>query len=242
MTLTSLLDAFLKDLPEASILAVTSKVVSLCENRVIPIGKSPREKLIKQESSLYLPSELSKYGHHFTIANDTLIASAGIDESNGNGNYVLWPSNPQESADRVRQYLVRRFNLTKVGVIITDSISIPLRRGTHGIALSHSGFIALKNYVGKLDLFGRPFEVSQANFVEGLAASAVLVMGEGTEQTPMALITELPFIEFNDNSPTAEELQGLHISIEEDLFAPFLKSVSWKNGDKSALPRGPEPK
>ena len=32
---------------------------------------------------------------------------------------------------------------------------------------------------------GRPFKMSQANVAAGLAAAAVVVMGEGSEQTPL---------------------------------------------------------
>jgi putative folate metabolism gamma-glutamate ligase len=233
LTLTHFLDSYLESMSEASILAITSKVVSLCENRIVPIGSISKEDLIIQESAYYLPSELSKYGHHFSIADNTLISSAGIDESNGDNNYVLWPSNPQNTANQLRQYLLSRFNLKRVGVVITDSTCMPLRRGTYGIALSHSGFKALTNYIGKADLFGRPFEVSQANIAEGLAAASVVVMGEGTEQTPMAVISELPFVMFNDSDPSSEELESLKVLRSEDLFAPFLDNVEWKRGKRA---------
>ena len=231
--LTDLLDKYLSSMPECAVLAVTSKLVSLCENRILPTAGNSREELIKREASLYLPSELSKYGYHFTITKDTLIASAGIDESNGDGNYVLWPEDSQKSANAIRHYLADRFNLTSVGVIVTDSTSMPLRRGSHGVALSHSGFKALKDYVGQPDLFGRPFEVSQANLAEGLAAAAVVVMGEGAEQTPIAVISELPFIDFSINDPSDQELKQIHITKSEDLFAPFLENVDWITGQRS---------
>ena len=45
--------------------------------------------------------------------------------------------------------------LKKVGVIITDSKTTPLRWGTSGVAISYSGFSPLKNYIGSPDIFGK---------------------------------------------------------------------------------------
>lgn len=157
---------------------------------------------------------------------------AGIDESNADSQYVLWPKDAQATANRTRHYLAKKFNLQKVGVIITDSTCQPLRRGTSGIALAHSGFRALRDYVGTEDLFGRPYKVTQANISGGLAAAAVFVMGEGNEQTPICIISDLGNVEFQPADPTAEELHVLRIDMHEDLFAPFLESVTWEKGQK----------
>jgi F420-0:gamma-glutamyl ligase len=98
--------------------------------------------------------------------------------------------------------------------------------------LAYSGFRALNDYIGRPDLFGRPFAVSQADVAGGLAAAAVLQMGEGTEQTPIAILSELPFVHFQERDPTAEELATVIISLAEDLFAPFLTSVQWQQGTR----------
>jgi len=232
-TLISFLDKFVETMPENSVLAITSKIVSLFENRVLPIGSIDKEELIKRESEYYLPGDLGKYGYHFSIANKSLTSAGGIDESNGNDNYILWPSDPQKTADEVRDYLVKRFDIKNVGVVITDSTCTPLRRGTLGAVVGHSGFLALRNYVGQPDLFGRPFEVSLANIALGLAASAVLVMGEGTERTPLVMLSDLSFVEFQQRDPSTEELDRMYIPRDEDLFAPFFDGVDWLKGDKS---------
>lgn len=115
-------------------------------------------------------------------------------------------------------------------MIITDSTCLPLRRGTIGVILAHSGFLGLKDYRKTPDLFGRYFKVSSAGLASGLAASAVLAMGEGREQTPLAIITDIPFVKFQSRNPTKAELAELYISSKEDLFAPFLNSVQWQKG------------
>ena len=231
-SLIAFIDEFVKTMPENSVLAITSKIVSLFEGRVVPIGSIDKEELVKRESSFYLPGEFGKYGYHFSIVNNSLTSAGGIDESNGNDNYILWPRDPQKTANDVREYLIKHFNLHNVGVIITDSTCTPLRRGTLGAVIAHSGFAALRNYVGKPDLFGRSFEVSIANVALGLAASAVLVMGEGTEQTPLVMISDLPFVEFQVRNPSDEELARMYIPREEDLFAPFLDKADWLKGNK----------
>lgn len=110
-----------------------------------------------------------------------------------------------------------------------------MRRGTMGITLAYCGFKALKNYIGKPDLFGKPFSVSQADIAGGLTAAAVLQMGEGTERTPIAVITDVPFVEFQDREPSTEELTETTIPLEDDLFAPFLQNVPWQKGAKRRL-------
>lgn len=228
-SLADLLDQVLNSMSEKSVLAITSKVVSLCENRVVEPGSIDKQLLVSKESQYHLPSSISKYGSHFTITNSTLIPVAGIDESNSNGSYVLWPKDPWATASKIRHYLANRFNLDEVGVVITDSTSTPFRLGTTGIALSYNGFKPLNDYIGKLDLFGRPFKFSRSNIAGGLAASAVLVMGEGTEQTPLVTLEDLGFVNFEDADPSDEDLEGFRLSKEDDLYGPFLNSVEWLN-------------
>jgi F420-0:gamma-glutamyl ligase len=56
-------------------------------------------------------------------------------------------------------------------------------------------------------------------------------MGEGTEQTPIAVISDVPFVKFQQHNPTKEELEFFYIkNKEEDLFAPFLNAVKWHLG------------
>src|SRR3989344_8996908 len=100
-TLTEVLSASLSSLANGSILAVTSKIVSLCEGRAVKIGTVGKIALIQAEAGYYLSHIKSRYGISLTRKNDILIPSAGIDESNGNGYYVLWPRDPQKSANAI---------------------------------------------------------------------------------------------------------------------------------------------
>ena len=231
-----ILDQYILELPENSVVAVTSKIVSICEGSILKIddtqGEEFKEKLIQENSQYYISRASSKYNISFTITNNILSASAGIDESNGNGFYILWPKDAQDSANKIRGYLAQKFNVKNVGVIITDSKTTPLRWGVTGITLAHSGFNALFDYIGKEDLFGRAFVYEKLNLSDSLAAAAVLEMGEGSEQTPLAIIEEVKNIEFQERNPTAEELDSLRIGVEDDLFAPFLKNAKWEKGGR----------
>ncbi len=230
--LIELIDQSIPEIEEGTIIAITSKIVSLCEGRVVNTAGTDKEELIKQESDYFLPSTLSAYGYHFTIRDNSMTSAAGIDESNTGGYYVLWPSNPQNTVNKVREHLANKYNLKNVGVIITDSTCTPLRRGTVGQMLAYSGFEALSDYRGTPDLFGRKFEVSVAGIGIGLACAAVLVMGEGTEQTPIVKITNVPFVKFQNRNPNAEELALSIMNKQEDLFEPFLKTVPWQKGGR----------
>ena len=233
--LFALLDKYLPAvIPEKSVLAVTSKIVALCEGRIADPTKYARDELVVEESSYYIPKQYNKYGFCLSIKNHTLIASAGIDESNGDGNFVLWPADPQKSANQIRRYVRDKWSLSEFGVILTDSHILPMRWGTQGTAIAYSGFQPLKNYIGLPDIFNRKLKVTRANHAEGLAAAAVLCMGEGDEQTPLAILTDLDFIQFFDHDPSEKELRMTRNSLEDDVYAPLLVNAKWKvGGEKS---------
>jgi F420-0:gamma-glutamyl ligase len=233
LSLARLLDESISELADGSVVAITSKVAAICENRVVPIEAADKQTLIEQESEYFLSPDLNKYGFSFTISHGTLIPVAGIDESSGNGNYILWPADPQKTASDARNFLAKKFGLKKLGVVITDSTARPLHYGTEGVAISFAGFKPINDYVGKKDLFGRPFKVSMANVPDALASAAVLMMGEGTEQTPLAIIEDLPMVQFNAASPTTAELKQFFVSHkEDDLFRPFLANAPWQKGQR----------
>lgn len=234
-TIFEVLDESLPQLDEKTVVVITSKIVAMCEGRVIRKEDADKEALIKLNSDYFLPSRLSKYGHHFTITEHTLASVGGIDESNSGGdNYVLWPADSQKSANDIRKYLADKFKVQKLGVIISDSTCMPMRWGTIGQPLSFSGFEPTRSYINQPDLFGRPFKVSRSGVALGLAAAAVAVMGEGREQTPIALITDIDYVKFQDRDPNVEELENFYIpNYKDDLFGPFFEAVDWQKGDRN---------
>ncbi len=217
----------IKTLKENSIVAVTAKVVSIGEGRCISSLKTTKDELAMKEADKYIPRELSPGGHILhTIRNNMLVASSGVDESNGAHFFVLWPKDPQESAKKIWDFLRKKFEIQNLGVIITDSRLIPLRRGVVGIAIGFYGFKPLRDYRGKKDIFGRVFEMETSDIPDSLASAAVLEMGEGAEQQPIAVITGVAYIEFSSNNLS----EDLNISEKEDMFYPLLSSVKWLKG------------
>lgn len=219
-----------KSLEENSVLAVTSKVVSIGEGRCIPINEKTKDEIAMQEADKFIPRELAPAGLILhTIKNNMLVASAGVDESNGKNFYILWPKNPYSSAKKIWKFLKEKFKIKNLGVIITDSRLIPLRQGVVGIAISYFGFKPLRDYRGKKDLFGRQFKMETSNLPDSLATAAVLEMGEGVEQTPIAIISDIPYIQFT------KKYSGVEINPEEDMFYPFLSKVLWKRGGSGKI-------
>ncbi|MDB5237109.1 MAG: putative folate metabolism gamma-glutamate ligase [Parcubacteria group bacterium] len=217
---------------DGDIVCISSKVVSIEEGRTIPINEVPdKEILIQRESDLYLKApKASRYRRRYTMTKGAMAGSAGIDESNANGHYVLYPLDPFKSAKDLRVWLMKEFDLKEVAVIITDSMSMPLRRGAIGFALSWDGIDPLRDYRGTPDIFGRLIRVEMANLIDSFAAAAVLEMGEGNECMPVAIIRGAKNISMKNRS--SRNGAQLIVDPKDDVFTPFFfhKDFKWKKG------------
>lgn len=222
----------IKSIPENSVLAIVSKAFSFCENRFVPKitgTKEEKNAIIKDEAERYLEASVSRYGLIFTIKEGVLFVNAGVDESNSENMYTLWPEDPQKSVNDIWEFLRSHYGLKNVGVIMTDSKSMPLSWGVIGHAIKYCGFNPLKDYRGTEDLYGRKMVMEQLNLAQCLASAAVLEMGEGSERQPMALITDIKQdMIWQDHVPTQAELDNLKISLEDDAFEPMLAKQPWK--------------
>jgi putative folate metabolism gamma-glutamate ligase len=237
--LTDIFNKYLPSLEEKSIVAIASKIVGICEGRVVKIiseEKKDEQKtaLAKKEANYYLPRKFNQYGFMITINRGIMVASAGIDESNSDGFFSLWPEDPQKSANQIREYLIKKHNLKHLGIILTDSKLTPLRWGVTGVAIAHSGFEALNSYIGKPDIYGKLMHAEQANISDSLATAAVAEMGEGAEQQPIAVISNVSFVKFLDRNPTQAELDALKIDLEDDVYASLLNAVDWEKGGNTS--------
>jgi putative folate metabolism gamma-glutamate ligase len=234
--LIALLEAHLPPLADGDVVAVTSKIIALAQGRVI--GQASREEkraAVRREAESYLEDErLDGMGLTLTIAGGVLIPNAGIDESNGDGNLVLWPSDVFGAARELWHHLRARHDVGRLGVVVTDSHTTPLRWGVTGIALAWCGFEPLRDYVGRPDVFGRPMRVTRANLLDGLAASAVMVMGEGDEQTPLAIVRDVPGLAFQSRPPSDAEQLVVRIAVADDLYRPLLTALPWLPGGAGA--------
>ncbi len=208
-------------LREDSVLVVTSKIVALAEGRTLPGGNVRiKEKAIKDESEFALPTKWV----WLTLKDGFVIANAGIDESNAEGGkLILLPKDSYDAAAKLRTKLMRHYGVKQLAVILTDSRIWPLRAGVTGVALGYAGMKGLKDYRKKKDLFGRPFKFETVSIVDSLAASAVLLMGEGDESIPLAVIEGAP-VEFKSRV----DRHALSIALEDDIYLPFFSKLPRK--------------
>lgn len=212
---------YVKKIPEKSVLIITSKIVALSEGRTAAIDPSIphdkfRETIIKSESEYML-----RTAHTWlTLKNGVLMTSAGIDESNGGGKIILLPRDGFKTARNIRKALCKKYRVKNLGILITDSRKLPTRVGIIGSAVGYAGFKGLKDYRGRPDIFCRILKSARVNVADSLATVAVLCMGEGGEQTPLALITGAP-VEFAEKINKKE----LKINIKDDLYLPLFRRI-----------------
>ena len=155
-------------LQDKDVIIIASKVISIIEGCQIPLatitkvrqeakniaelaGLDPRfVEVVYREADEVLGAVP---GAVLALRDNILQANAGVDQSNSGGEdfLIVLPRNPIRTAERVRKDIIKRTD-KKVGVIIADSKTHPLRRGTSGFALAVSGFRALIDDIGTLDL------------------------------------------------------------------------------------------
>jgi coenzyme F420-0:L-glutamate ligase len=210
--LVPFLRSSIKSLKEGSVLVISSKIVSLSEGRTA--NPKDRERLIQKESQKARKTKLV----WLTVSGGIVMANAGIDESNGNGKIILLPKDSYKSAVRLRAALKKAYKIKKLGVIISDSVVMPLRRGVVGVALGYAGFKGVKDYKGKKDLFGRKFKFASSNIADSLTTAAMVTMGEGNERQPFAVIENAPVV-FSDKPPKKE----ISINPKADMYGVLFK-------------------
>lgn len=228
-----------RNLREKSVVVITSKVVAVTEGRVEKItGRRDFERLVEREAdkvyglkkgskvSAKDAAKASATSVTLTLKNNIFTPWAGIDRSNiKKGRAVLWPAEPFKTAREIRARLIEHYKIKKLGVIVSDSFCVPLRKGVSAVALGYAGIKGVRDLKGKKDLYGNKLRVSRQGVADMLAASAHLVMGESYEQTPFALITGAP-VDFTSVPVKPDEPL---MEPRECLFAP-LYCATERNG------------
>ena len=214
----NLVEVILKSLQEQNlrsedndIVAITSKIISYAENRVVRLSDiKPSEKAKDLAQRFSLQPEFAElvlreadkiYGGVekavLTLKNGILTANAGIDNKNAPVCFsILWPSNPEKWAARIREEIRLRVG-KKVAVLIIDSGLMPLRIGTVGLALAVAGFKPINDCRGDMDIYGKPLVITRNAVADNLASAAHLLMGEAAEKTPTVLIKDAS-VDFDD--------------------------------------------
>lgn len=138
-------------------------------------------------------------GAALTITKGVLAPNAGIDASNApEGHVILLPEDPRKSSEKIRSRLEQRYSC-RLGVIIGDSRTQPLRLGCSGIALGVSGFVPVEDARGTSDIYGKPLRITYKAVADNLVSAAELLMGEAGERVPCVLIRGAPISMVNES-------------------------------------------
>jgi len=115
--------------------------------------------------------------------------NAGIDKSNVEGpdTYCLLPKSPKRSAASIAKRILKQTG-KRVQVIVTDTYSRPFRAGQSEFAIGASGLDPFVDYRGAKDLFGNVLKFKFVSIADELACAGELVMGQGAEGVPAAII------------------------------------------------------
>ncbi len=207
------------DVKEDDIIFITSKILAIHQGRTVPMNDINKEQLIKNEADYWLPCEhRGGFRINLTITDNVLIPAAGIDESNANGHYIMWPKDIDGLCAEIRLRLVDRHGLKNLGVVATDSHTTPLRWGVTGITIGLAGVEPLEDIRGRKDIFGRDMKMTQINKIDPLTSMAVLLMGEADETVPIVILRGFDNIKFNEKA----SMQGYKISPDDDIYQPLL--------------------
>lgn len=230
---------------EGDIVFISSKIVSIHQGRCVAIdemrselekseetgggsgaggvrAREVKKQLIRREAERELCYKNSRgYETNLTVTDGNLILGAGIDQSNADGHFILWPEEIDDFCRKIHTRSKKLTGVKKLGVVITDSHTSPLRLGVTGFALGFYGLKPLEDKRGDEDIFGRKLHITTVNKIDPLAALAVSVMGESNEQTPIVIIRGYENIEFSEDY----DMSNLKIGLEDDLYAPLLRVI-----------------
>ena len=224
-----------QELMDGDVVVVSQKIVSKADGLLVDISsikpsrraisiskrtkKDPRlVELILRDSRKVLRADpqavIVERKHGFVCLN------AGVDKSNVRGRtvYSRLPEDSDESAKELRIRL-EKMSGRRIAVIVADTYSRPLRVGQVEFAIGISGIEPIVDYRGHQDLFGYELRYKFVALADEVAAAAELVMGQGTEQIPVAVVRGLTRLVRNESERISRKL---HLGKRRDLFSKIL--------------------
>ena len=191
------------------VLVVTQKIVSKAEGAYVDLsavkpraeavalagvtGKEPAlvEMILRESTAVVRAAPNVLITRHRT---GHVMANAGIDRSNigaGRGDAVLLlPFDADASAVALRADPAWECDAPPA-IIISDSFGRPWRFGVVNVAIGADGLPSVVDRRGEPDRDGRPLEVTEVALADMIATAAGLVIGEGAEGVPAALVRGL---------------------------------------------------
>ncbi len=212
------------------ILAITSKVVSKAEGRII--RAADREDAITAETVRVVATREHPGGVTRIVENrlGLVLAAAGVDASNTeDGTVLLLPEDPDASARALAIALRERFEV-ELGVIITDTLGRPWRQGQTDAAIGAAGVHVADDLRGTLDASGRRLDVTVAAVADEIAAAADLVKGK-TSGRPVAVVRGLAHLVGALDLPGARALVR---PAPDDMFR-LGTAEAWDEGYRAGL-------
>lgn len=196
-------------LADGDVLAVTQKVVSKAEGRMVPLGPDGKAAWVARETRRVVARRgdllIAETPHGFVCAN------AGVDESNVIEGFVtLLPEDPDASAEGIRN-AVAGATSADVAVVVTDTFGRAWRRGLVNVAIGCAGLPSLVDLRGTKDALGRVLAVTVEALADEVAAAAGLVMGKA-DGVPVALVRGIRA------EASASPASSMVRAAEEDLF------------------------
>ncbi len=212
------------------VLVVTQKIVSKAEGRYVELaGVEPGDRAIALAQKALKDPALVELVLRESVAvvravpnvlitrhrTGHVMANAGIDQSNlgpgREGTVLLLPEDADASARALRADAAWSDD-PPPAVIISDSFGRPWRHGVVGVAIGADGLPSLVDRRGEPDRAGRSLEVTEVALADMIATAAGLMMGEGVEGVPAALVRGVDW--HGDTRPAA----ALVRPPEQDLF------------------------
>jgi coenzyme F420-0:L-glutamate ligase/coenzyme F420-1:gamma-L-glutamate ligase len=219
------------ELVDGDVVVVSQKIVSKADRLEVDISKvKPGEKasalarrtgkdaklmeLILRDTQRVLRAD--KQALIVRRRDGMICLNAGVDKSNVNGHhgYARLPINSDSSANKIRVRLEELSGRSLV-VIVADTYSRPLRVGQVEFAIGVSGMEPIVDYRGLRDLFGYELRYKFVGLADEVAAAAELVMGQGTERIPVAILRGLPRVKRTEKGRLSRKLQ---LGRRKDLF------------------------
>jgi dehydro coenzyme F420 reductase / coenzyme F420-0:L-glutamate ligase / coenzyme F420-1:gamma-L-glutamate ligase len=170
---------------DGDVVAITQKVVSKAEGRLVPDEGHGRETWVEREAVRVVARRgdlvIAETRHGFVCAN------AGVDASNVEAGFLtLLPVDPDASAERLRAALADTLG-AEIGVVVTDTFGRPWRQGLVNVAIGCAGLPALVDLRGTADHHGRELEATIVALADEVAAASGLVMSKGA-MVPAAVV------------------------------------------------------
>ena len=221
-------------LQDKDIIIIASKVISITEGCQIPLssithvqreaevaakiaGLDPRfVEVVFREADEVLGAVP---GAILALRNNIIQANAGVDQSNAGGNefLIVLPREPFRSAEKIRKTLYAKTG-KNLGIIIADSKTHPLRRGTSGFALAVSGFIPLIDDRGTEDLYSRPMNITTRAIADNLVSGAEILMGETNQRVPVVIVRGCNEITFQEEEDIEKNNDLMKISPQNCIY------------------------